>query len=81
MTTLIPISGMSGDMHQEHIDHVNYPERLKALSLSSLWAIAKDAHEAERLNPNGPKAGYYLDEINYVANEIHRRRFGNGGGK
>lgn len=61
-------------MHQEQIDHVNYPERLKSLSFLSLLGIAKDAHEAERANPQGPKAGYYLDEINYVANELHRRR-------
>lgn len=66
-------------MQQEQIDHVNYPERLKSLSLSSLWAIARDAYEAERANPNGHKAGYYLDEINYVSNEMHRRGFGNGG--
>lgn len=66
-------------MQQEQIDHVNYPERLKSLSLSSLWAIARDAYEAERANPNGHKAGYYLDEINYVSNEMHRRGFGNSG--
>lgn len=62
-------------MHRiEHIDHVNYPERLKTLPFSALFGIARDAHEAERANPNGPKAGYYLDEINYVANELHRRK-------
>jgi hypothetical protein len=32
---------------------------------------AKAAHDA---NPEGPKAGYYLDEINYASAELNRRR-------
>jgi hypothetical protein len=34
----------------------------------------KDAHEAMTANPEGPKAGYYADEINYCADELARRK-------
>jgi hypothetical protein len=63
-------------MSVEHIDHVEYPERLKSFSASQLWETARDAYEAEKVNPNGPKSGYYLDEINYVSNELNRRGIG-----
>lgn len=66
------------------IDHVAYPESLKALSFASLVWIARDAASALRAMPDGHKAGHYADEINYVANELYRRKiameFGNGGG-
>jgi hypothetical protein len=56
------------------IDHANYPLTLRSKSDYELHCIARDAYQAERANPTGEKAGYYLDEINYVANELHRRR-------
>ena len=56
-----------------NIDHNEYPKALKAKSDDSLRFIMKDAHEAMTANPEGSKAGYYADEINYCANELHRR--------
>lgn len=57
-----------------NIDHVAYPKMLEHKSWDELIYIRKDAMEAYQANPEGHKAGYYLDEINYVSNEIHRRR-------
>lgn len=57
-----------------NIDHIAYPESLKTKTDAELHFIAKDAYEAMRAMPEGPKAGYYADEVNYVANELHRRR-------
>ena len=58
----------------KHIDHNAYPESLKSKGEAELRFIAKDAKEAHDAMPDGPNAGYYLDEINYVSSEIHRRR-------
>jgi len=55
------------------MDHNAYPEWLKTLTLEQLKHIQKDAAEAAAANPDGINAGYYLDEVNYCANEIHRR--------
>lgn len=55
------------------INHAEYQEKVKNLSVASLKYIMKDAYEAERANPLGNKAGYYLDEINYCCNELKRR--------
>lgn len=60
----------------DKIDHKEYPERLKSLSFQALLYIIDDANAAIRAMPEGRKAGYYADEINYAANEIHRRRKG-----
>jgi len=62
------------DMDSTQIDHVNYPKRLRNKSLAELYFIIKDAKETIRVNPEGHKAGYYQDEINYACNEIQRRR-------
>lgn len=58
----------------EHIDHTRYPESLKTKSESALRYIIKDAQEALKAMPNGPKAGYYQDEVNYAVNELNRRK-------
>jgi hypothetical protein len=56
------------------INHAEYPKKLKRLDEDSLRYIMKDAHEAMTANPEGPKAGYYADEINYCADELARRK-------
>lgn len=59
---------------QTKIDHIEYPKSLISKSWAQLEFIRKDAHEAMTANPDGHKAGYYADEINYVTNEMHNRR-------
>jgi hypothetical protein len=56
------------------MDHAAYQKKVKAMTLAELHYIIRDAHEAERAMPDGPKAGHYLDEINYCANELARRK-------
>ena len=55
------------------IDHKEYPRKLKSLSPDSLRYIRQDAHDAMMANPEGEKAGYYADEINYVCMELRSR--------
>ena len=56
------------------IDHTAYPKRMRTLSEPSLRYIIKDAREAMLAMPDGPKAGYYMDEIHYASMELARRR-------
>jgi len=56
------------------IDHAAYPLALRAKSDAALHFILKDAAEALRAMPQGEKAGYYADEINYAGMELARRR-------
>ena len=56
------------------IDHAAYERKVRKLSEASLRYIIKDAGEAIKANPDGPKAGYYADEINYCASELNRRK-------
>lgn len=55
------------------IDHAAYQRKVKTLSTASLLFIIKDAGEAIKANPDGPKAGYYADEINYCSDELSKR--------
>jgi hypothetical protein len=55
------------------INHAEYPALLRSKSRAELLFIMKDASEARAANPDGPKAGYYSDEISYAAAEIRRR--------
>ena len=57
-----------------NIDHIEYPKALKRKPDAALFFIMNDAHEAMTANPEGHKAGYYADEINYCADELARRR-------
>ena len=61
-------------MAAHHIDHAAYMERVKTLSDSALRYTIKDASEAIRAQPDGHKAGYYADEINYCADELAKRK-------
>ncbi len=57
-----------------NINHRTYPISLKNKSDDSLHYIMKDAYEAMKANPEGTKAGYYADEVNYCADELARRK-------
>jgi len=53
-----------------NINHRTYPISLKNKSDDSLHYIMKDAYEAMKANPEGTKAGYYADEVNYCGMEL-----------
>lgn len=57
------------------IDHAAYQRKVKTLTFASLLFIIKDAGEAIKANPDGPKAGYYADEINYCSDELRKRGY------
>ncbi len=59
------------------IDHTEYPKSLRTKCMDSLIYIRQDAHNAMTANPEGHKAGYYADEINYIGDEIRRRKVAN----
>jgi len=56
------------------INHVEYPKQLKSKTVAQLHYIIKDCKETLEVNPDGHKAGYYADEINYCCNELQRRK-------
>jgi hypothetical protein len=58
----------------KRMDHTEYPKSLKGKSEASLRYIIQDAQEAIAANPENPNNGYYADEVNYCATELHRRR-------
>jgi hypothetical protein len=58
------------------IDHSAYQASLKGKSDDQLRFIIKDATEAMRAMPDGPKAGYYADEAHYAGMELSRRAKG-----
>jgi hypothetical protein len=62
--------------HATHIDHAAYQAKVRKLTEAQLHYIMRDAKAAERAHPTGHKAGYYLDEIHYCADELARRRKG-----
>jgi dTDP-4-amino-4,6-dideoxygalactose transaminase len=57
----------------KQINHGEYMKKVKTLTEESLRYIIKDCQEAITAMPNGEKAGYYADEINYCAMELSRR--------
>jgi len=59
------------------IDHAAYPRRCRRMSESELAFTIADARAALAAMPDGPKAGYYADEIHYAHAELARR--GRGG--
>jgi len=56
------------------IDHKNYPATLKNKNDFELRDIIIDCQQAIEAMPQGYKAGYYSDEINYCAMELHSRK-------
>ncbi len=58
------------------MDHSAYQKKLRnkaRYSKNALFFIIKDAGEAEKANPLGENAGYYMDEVHYAAAELRRR--------
>lgn len=60
-------------MEAVQIDHSKYQKKVRKMTDASLKFVIKDCKEALEANPEGPKAGYYTDEIHYCAGELHRR--------
>ena len=58
------------------IDHSAYQEKVRGMSDAALRYTIEDARKALRAMPEGRKAGYYQDEINYASDELARRRSG-----
>lgn len=55
------------------INHGEYQLGLQTKTTAELRFIIKDAMAAEKAMPNGPKAGYYLDEVSYASMELAKR--------
>ena len=55
------------------INHTEYPAMLKLKNDDTLRFIILDCQRALKAMPDNPKAGYYADEINYCAMELHVR--------
>ena len=53
------------------INHSEYSEKVRHMSMDALLYVIKDCKAAIAAMPDGHKAGYYADEINYCASEIH----------
>lgn len=60
-------------MELEQIDHGAYQKKTRKMSEEALRFTIKDAQEAMKAMPEGSKAGYYADEVNYCAMELKRR--------
>ena len=57
----------------QQINHAQYQKNLKKKPIESLRFIIEDCKESLRAMPDNPKAGVYMDEINYCMMEISRR--------
>lgn len=60
----------------KHIDHVGYPRLCRTRSDAELRFIIADCKATLAAWPDQPNYGYYLDEINYCADELTRRARG-----
>lgn len=60
----------------KHIDHVGYPRLCRTRSDAELRFIIADCKATLDAWPDQPNYGYYLDEINYCADELARRARG-----
>lgn len=56
------------------MDHTEYPKRLRTKTEAELRYIIQDASAAMKAMPDNPNNGYYADEVNYCADELHRRK-------
>ena len=57
-----------------HIDHAAYQAKIKNWTPEALRFTIRDAQDAIKANPEGHKAGYYADEINYCGMELQTRQ-------
>ena len=55
------------------MNHAEYMKRVKTMTYNELLYTARDAKEAAAANPEGENASYYLDEVCYCSQEMHRR--------
>lgn len=55
------------------INHAEYQEKVKTMTDGQLKFVISDCQQAIAAMPNGHKAGYYADEINYCRMELNRR--------
>lgn len=55
------------------MNHADYQKRTRRMTVEQLAFVIKDCRETLAANPDGEKAGYYADEINYCAMELKRR--------
>ena len=55
------------------MNHGQYMKKVKRMSVESLRYVIRDCQEALKANPEGNKAGYYADEINYCSMELSKR--------
>lgn len=55
------------------IQHRDYQKKARGMSDSELRFVIADCKAAMKAMPNGHKAGYYADEINYCCMETKRR--------
>jgi len=55
------------------IDHAAYQAKVKTMTVAALRFAIADARAAIDAMPDGPKAGYYGDEIHYCAMELRGR--------
>ena len=62
--------------HAPQIDHASYPARCRRMSDAELHFTIADCRSALDAMPDGPKAGFYADEICYAADELARRSRG-----
>ena len=60
-------------MNHTELNHTEYRKIVKRKTYESLVYTIKDAREAMNAMPEGPKAGFYMDEIHYCAAELRRR--------
>ena len=55
------------------MDHNAYQKKTSTMLDEELYHTIRDCKAAMIANPRGINDGYYADEINYCAMELHRR--------
>ena len=68
------VSSLERASMTKKMDHMEYPKRLRDLSISALRFTIADAQAAMRALPDNPNNSYYADEVCYCANELNRRK-------
>ena len=55
-------------------DHTELMEYVDGLDVAALHYVAQDCREAIEANPEGRKAGHYMDTIHYIGMRLHKMR-------
>jgi hypothetical protein len=61
-------------MKNIEINHAEYSKKVKTMSIEALIYTIQDCRATLKANPDGHKAGYYMDEIHYCTMELNKRR-------